>query len=212
METKPSVSIMHETTGSSTMAAGALDWWVQHLTSIILSISGRPFVNQMAWEHLQATEKHGGGSLQVCISANRVWDLVRINGVSAPRRLERAYQPSSFKNHTQILAIDRHWAMLHVHVVECVNTKLYKAWLKMQGGRKEYQQQQKNQHFVDFECTVVGECSKVWVVCACSQVSLECCRNFGHERHFTAARCRLLFALSHVHHNHHYLPPSSLIP
>jgi hypothetical protein len=32
---------------------------------------------------LQATVKHGGGSLQVrgCISANGVWDLVRINGL-----------------------------------------------------------------------------------------------------------------------------------
>ena len=45
-----------------------------------LAVAGRKQYNN---ECLQATVKHGGGSLQVwgCISANGVGDLVRINGV-----------------------------------------------------------------------------------------------------------------------------------
>lgn len=71
---------------------GAEKWqqvlWTDESKFEIFGCSRRQFVRRRAGERynnecLQATVKHGGGSLQVwgCISANGVGDLVRINGV-----------------------------------------------------------------------------------------------------------------------------------
>ncbi|KAK6473362.1 extracellular calcium-sensing receptor-like [Huso huso] len=71
---------------------GAEKWqqvlWTDESKFEIIGCSRRQFVRRRAgeWytnECLQATVKHGGGSLQVwgCISANGVGDLVRINGL-----------------------------------------------------------------------------------------------------------------------------------
>ncbi|MBN3274473.1 TCB2 transposase, partial [Polyodon spathula] len=71
---------------------GAEKWqqvlWTDESKFEIFGCSRRQFVRRRAGERytnecLQATVKHGGGSLQVwgCISANGVGDLVRINGL-----------------------------------------------------------------------------------------------------------------------------------
>lgn len=82
-------------------AAGFPDWWIK--IKNILKIFGRrrQFVHERAGEQhnnecLQATVKHGGGSLKVwgCISANGVGDLVTINSGKKRQILIHNAKPS----------------------------------------------------------------------------------------------------------------------
>ena len=88
METRPSDSTMHENIGTGVQTNGSrcsglmsqkLKYLAVEEGSLFAERAGERYNN----ECLQATVKHGGGSLQVwgCISANGVGDLVRINGI-----------------------------------------------------------------------------------------------------------------------------------